>query len=143
MIKASGIQGKYLEYKGLPLVRQGNEIYYGDMSDKYYLFLFIMEYKKDTTLNIDLPTKVMVQICASADGKVEKNTIYNHYGVEEIYFPKGTKRIESYAIENCPKLKRVYVPTDAVVDEQALYKTPENVEIVRGEPNGIKNILMD
>ena len=75
--------------------------------------------------------------------KVEKNTIYNHYGVEEIYFPKGTKRIESYAIENCPKLKRVYVPTDAIIDDQALYKTPENVEIVRGEPNGIKNILMD
>ncbi len=75
--------------------------------------------------------------------KVEKNTIYNHYGVEEIYFPKGTKRIESYAIENCPKLKRVYVPTDAIVEEKAIYNTPGDVEIIRGEPNGIKNILMD
>ncbi len=75
MIKASGIQGKYLEYKGLPLVRQGNEIYYGDMSDKYYLFLLIMEQKKDEALNIDVPSKVMVQVCATADNKVEKNTI--------------------------------------------------------------------
>ncbi len=75
--------------------------------------------------------------------KVEKNTIYNHYAVEEIYFPKGTKRIESYAVENCPNLKRVYVPADAVVEDQALYNTPADVEIIRGEPNGIKNILMD
>ncbi len=93
MIKASGIQGKYLEYKGLPLVRQGNEIYYGDMSDKYYLFLFIMEYKKDSVLNIDLPSKVMVQICATADNKIEKNTIR-----ENLYdaFDLGVAWLERY-----------------------------------------------
>lgn len=76
MIKANGIEGKYLEYKGKPLVRQGNEIYYGDMSEKYYLFLMIMSQKKDQKLGIEIPDKVMVQI-VSTDGtnKVEKNTI--------------------------------------------------------------------
>ena len=38
-MEAIGIQGKFLEYKGKPLVRQGNELYYGDMSESCYLFL--------------------------------------------------------------------------------------------------------
>ena len=45
MIKANGIEGKYLEYNGKPLVREGNEIYYGDMSDKFYLFMLVFHRK--------------------------------------------------------------------------------------------------
>ena len=73
---------------------------------------------------------------------VEKNTIYNHYGVEEIYFPKGTKMIESYAIENCPKLERVYIPDDTEISDDILYNCPSDVEIIRGEPSGIKHVTM-
>ena len=67
MIKADGIKGSYLEYKGLPLVREGNELYYGDMSDKYYLFMMIMSEEKNNKLNIALPDKVMIQIVESAN----------------------------------------------------------------------------
>ncbi len=76
MITPTGIQGKFLEFKGKPLVRQGNEIYYGDMSEKFYLFLMIMSQKKDEKLGVEIPDKVMVQI-VSTDGtnKIEKNTI--------------------------------------------------------------------
>lgn len=74
---------------------------------------------------------------------VEKNTIYNHMNVEEIYFTEGTKRIESFAIENCPKLKRIYIPADAEIADNALYNIPNQVEIVRGAPSGITNITMD
>lgn len=74
---------------------------------------------------------------------VEKNTIYNHLNVEEIYFPEGTKRLESFAIEKCPKLKRIYVPADAEVAKNALYNMSNQVEIVRGAPSGITNITMD
>ena len=74
--------------------------------------------------------------------KVEKNTIYNHYGVKEIYFPEGTKEIESYAIENCPKLERVYIPNDAKIASNALYNCPKDVEIIRGVPSGIKHVTM-
>lgn len=73
---------------------------------------------------------------------VEKNTIYNHYGVKEIYFPEGTKEIESYAIENCPKLERIYIPKDAKIADDALYNCPSNVEIIRGVPSGIKHVTM-
>ena len=74
---------------------------------------------------------------------VEKNTIYNHYGVEEIYFPKGTKMIESYAIENCPKLERVYIPEDADFPSNALYNCPKNVEVIRGSvPSSVEHVTM-
>ena len=33
---------EFLTYKGRPLVRKGNEIYYGDMSEKYVILLQIM-----------------------------------------------------------------------------------------------------
>ena len=74
--------------------------------------------------------------------KVDKNTIYNHYGVKEIYFPKGTKHIEDYAIENCPQLERVYVPEDAEISSSALYNCPIDVEIIRGEPSSVKHVTM-
>lgn len=69
-----------------------------------------------------------------------KNTIYNQMSVEEIIFPEGTKRLEDYAIENCPRLKRVYVPTDCEVSSRALYNVPPTVEIIRGLPSGIVHV---
>ncbi len=45
-MKAIGIQGKFLEYKGKPLVRQGDVLYYGDMSDKFYIYMMIMKFSK-------------------------------------------------------------------------------------------------
>lgn len=41
---SADIAGKYLIYKDLPLVREGNIIYYGDMQDKYVLCLMIISY---------------------------------------------------------------------------------------------------
>ena len=40
------VGGKYLEFRGKPLVRQGDTICYGDMDDKYILILEIMSYKE-------------------------------------------------------------------------------------------------
>ncbi len=77
MLTATNIKGKYLEYKGKPLVRNGNEIFYGDMSEKFYLFMLIMAYADDKKLGQSVPDKVMVQIVSTEDQKVEKNTIAN------------------------------------------------------------------
>ena len=40
------VSGKYLEYKGKPLVREGNTICYGDMAEKCILIMEIMSYKE-------------------------------------------------------------------------------------------------
>ena len=73
---------------------------------------------------------------------VYKNTIYNHAKVKEIYFPEGTKKISNFAIENCPKLERVYVPVGAEYSRNMLFQCPATVEIIEGEPSGIKHVTM-
>lgn len=79
MVKSTvGIQGKFLEYKGKPLVRQDDELYYGNMSDKFILFLMIMNYKTDDKTKTEVPDKIMMQVIAT-DGsrKIEKQKIVN------------------------------------------------------------------
>ena len=51
---------KPLEYKGRPLQRAGNIIYYGSMTDKYIIMLQIMETKKVN--DMDVASKVSVQL---------------------------------------------------------------------------------
>jgi hypothetical protein len=49
-----------LEYKGHPLRRKDNLIYYGSMSDKYIIMLQVTETKKSGDL--DVPSRVIVQL---------------------------------------------------------------------------------
>lgn len=51
---------KVLEYKGHPLQRAGNIVYYGSMADKYIIMLQILETKK--VKDMDVATKVSVQL---------------------------------------------------------------------------------
>ena len=54
------VSGKYLEYKGLPLVREGDTIFYGDMEGKCILILEIMSYKSQGGKN--LPENILIQV---------------------------------------------------------------------------------
>ena len=54
---------KFLEYKGKPLVRKGNEIYYGDMSENFIVRFEILSYKSQDKLEI--ADKVSVQLLDS------------------------------------------------------------------------------
>lgn len=56
-------KSEFLEYKGKPLVRKGNEIYYGDMSEKFVVRFEILSYKKEGKL--DIADKVSVQLLDS------------------------------------------------------------------------------
>ena len=51
---------QYVLYKGLPLVREGDMLCYGDLSEKYILTLQILG--KDDK---NQPNMIMVQICHS------------------------------------------------------------------------------
>lgn len=51
---------KVLEYKGHPLQRAGNIVYYGSMADKYIIMLQILETKK--VKDLDVATKVSIQL---------------------------------------------------------------------------------
>ena len=53
-------KSKLLEYKGHPLRRKDNLIYYGSMSDKYIVMLQVVETKPQDDLN--LANRVVVQL---------------------------------------------------------------------------------
>lgn len=75
---------KFLEYKGKPLVRSGNNIYYGDMNDNYVVCLNV---KNSTDLeDIKLSGDVTVQLLSTDENaspkdriikKSEKNGLFN------------------------------------------------------------------
>lgn len=62
------VEGSFLRYKDQPLVREGNTICYGDKSEKCFLILEIMSYKKEN--GVDLPDKIFIQVVESADPSV-------------------------------------------------------------------------
>ena len=59
------VSGKYLEYKGAPLVREGDTICYGDKNEKCYLLLEIISYENQGDKR--LPANIMIQIIDSND----------------------------------------------------------------------------
>ena len=53
-------KGTGLVYKGRPLRRVGNLIYYGSMADEYIILMQVLETKKEK--NLELATKVSIQL---------------------------------------------------------------------------------
>lgn len=72
---------------------------------------------------------------------VEKNTIVDHGAAEIIFFPEGTRVLESFAIEACPRLRTVYVPKDCRLEPEAICNCPKDVEVVRGVPTSVRPVV--
>ena len=76
MINAEGISNEeFLEYKGRPLVRQDDDIFYGDLSEKYYIYMMVIQNKKIQKGEKEIPGTIMVQLLNSATQKPEKQQI--------------------------------------------------------------------
>lgn len=85
-----------LEYKGHPLRRKDNLIYYGSMADKYIIMLQVMDNKKVSDLNV--ATKVAVQLqltdpdLKSRDRvvkKTEKDSLYAAMDVAAVWLERA------------------------------------------------------
>lgn len=88
--------GKTLMYKGRPLMRKDNIIYYGSMQDPYIIFIQISETKK--VGDLDVASKVSVQLqrtdpsVRSRDRIVkssEKNGLYQAMDVGAIWLERA------------------------------------------------------
>lgn len=84
------VGGKYLEYMGRPLVRQGDTICYGDMSERCILILEIFSHEKET----GLPKTVLVQVVDSQDpNKIikqgQKDGLYNAFSMGLIWLERA------------------------------------------------------
>ena len=84
-----------LEYKGHPLRRKDNLIYFGSMADKYIIMLQILETKK--VKDMDVATKVSVQLqltdpdVKSRDRvvkKSEKDSLYAAMDVASVWLER-------------------------------------------------------
>lgn len=85
-----------LEYKGRPLRRKDNLIYYGSMADKYIIMLQILDTKK--IKDMDVATKVSVQLqltdpdLKSRDRivkKSEKDSLYAAMDIASIWLDRA------------------------------------------------------
>jgi len=77
VIEANNIVGKYVSYQGRPLVRQDKELFYGDLSDAYHVYMLIMSEKDSGKADVQIPEKVLVQLLHSEDGKLERQSTVN------------------------------------------------------------------
>ncbi len=89
------VEGKYLEYKGKPLVREGDTICYGDMSEKCILILEIMSYKQ--VGGNEIPDKILIQIIDSKDpGKIIKQGskvgLYEAFSLGTVWLDQALKK---------------------------------------------------
>ena len=87
---------KELEYKGHPLRRKDNIIYFGSMADKYIIMMQILETKK--VEDLDVATKVSVQLqltdpeLKSRDRvvkKSEKDSLYAAMDVASVWLERA------------------------------------------------------
>jgi len=85
-----------LEYKGYPLRRKDNLIYFGSMADKYVILLQILDTKK--VKDLDVATKVSVQLqltdpdLKSRDRvvkKSEKDSLYDAMDVAAVWLERA------------------------------------------------------
>lgn len=88
----------FLMYKGKPLVRSGNTIYYGNMSDKYVIMMQIQSTKQKEDLT--LADKVTVQLLSTdldlrprdrIIKKSEKNGLYKAMDIAAIWLERALK----------------------------------------------------
>ncbi len=90
---------KTLTYKGKPLVRQGQFVFYGSPEDKAILFMNILETKKSGDL--DIATRVLVQIQSTDENvsfankvikQCEKKSFYDAFEIGMIWLERELKK---------------------------------------------------
>ena len=92
--KFAPIEGKYLTYLDQPLVREGQTICYGDKSEKCFLILEIMSYKKEH--GRDIPDNILIQVVDSKDpGKIikqgEKEGLHNALSIGMVWLERANR----------------------------------------------------
>ena len=86
----------FFTYKGKPLLRQGDTIYYGDMNEKYVIMMQVLGTNKNQ--DMDIATKVSVQLMLTDPDirlkdrmvkKSEKNGLYQAMDVAVVWLDRA------------------------------------------------------
>lgn len=90
---------QFLMYKGKPLVRSGNTLYYGDMADKCVIMMQILSTK--TVKDLTVADKVQVQLLSTDPElrmkdrilkKSEKSGLYNAMDIGAIWLERALEQ---------------------------------------------------
>ena len=90
---------EFLTYKGRPLVRNGNTLYYGDMSEEFVIMIQIVSTKKEGDL--EMADKVLVQLLSTDSElrpreriikKSEKIGLYNAMDIGAIWLERALNK---------------------------------------------------
>ena len=90
-------QASFLTYKGKPLVRKGNQIYYGDINEPYVIFLTVTE--SHEVHGVKIADKVKVQRMntkeanplAAIEKSTDKNGMYAAIEIASIWLERALK----------------------------------------------------
>lgn len=87
---------KTLVYKGHPLLRKGNLIYYGSFTDKYIIMFQILETKKINDLDVASKVSVQLQLTDSSvksrdriQKSTEKDSLYAAIDVGAVWLERA------------------------------------------------------
>ena len=89
-------KSKFLTYKGKPLVRNGNTLYYGDASENYVIMMQILATKPDG--DVEVASKVSIQLLntdpnVSARERIvkssEKKGLYAALDIAEVWLSRA------------------------------------------------------
>ena len=87
---------KTLEYKGHPVQRKDNIIYYGSFADKYIIMMQILSTEKVKDLDVANKVSVQLQLTDSEIKtrdrivkKVEKNSLYSAMDVAAVWLERA------------------------------------------------------
>ena len=89
---------EFLQYRGRPLVRSGDTLYYGSMGDKCVAHLQIKSHKKEQ--DMDMASKVVVQLILTDETlplkdrilkKAERDSLYEALSIASIWVERYDK----------------------------------------------------
>ena len=90
------IQKDFFTYKGFPLVRNKDTIYYGNMSDDYVVMIQIMEKKKMGDLDVASRVKIYQMSTDQSKNPVEaivktseKNGLYEVFDIAYVWLTRA------------------------------------------------------
>lgn len=91
---------KYLMYKGKPLVRFDNLIFYGNLSNRYVIMMQVLEDEPYINSNIKKATKVAVQLQYNSDDQktqivreTVKNSLYQAIEIATVWLERALKEV--------------------------------------------------
>ena len=118
------------------------EVAYVDPENSYFTSHAGVVYEKKSTSPLYIPAAMHLIELIPAE-TYGKETLKGHEGVWEVIFPAGTKKIEAWAVENCPNLLAAYIPVGTEVDEKAFTGCHTDFQIIWEDQTGIKDIIAD